>query len=292
MSKTIVITGASDGIGAAAARRLVADGHTVVIVGRSPAKTTAVARELGSDYLVADFARLDDVRTLAANLAERYPRIDVLANNAGGVFGDTTPTVDGFEKTLQVNHLAPFLLTNLLLPTLLGSAATVIQTSSDAARITGTIELDDLNNTRGLSAVRSYGNAKLANILFTTELHARFGAQGLSAAAFHPGTVASNFGSDTSSRLTRLLYGTPFIRRMLASPDTAATQLVWLATTTAGVDWPSGRYFEKGTVATKLHPQTRDAELARRLWEASAELVGLDGAHPEREAPAPGRPVA
>ena len=275
MPKTIVITGSSDGIGAAAARRLVADGHQVVIVGRSPVKTRAVARELESDYLIADFTRLADVRALAADLTARYPRIDVLANNAGGLFGDTTSTTDGFEKTFQVNHLAPFLLTNLLLPTLLASAATVIQTSSDAARITGKIELDDLNNARGLSAMRTYGNAKLANILFTTELHKRFALRGLTSAAFHPGTVASNFGSDTSSRLARLLYGTPLFRRMLATPERAAGQLVWLASEPAGTQWQSGRYYEKGAVAHKVHLQAQDQVLARRLWDASEAMVGL-----------------
>ena len=119
MAKTIVVTGASDGIGAAAARQLHEDGHTVVVVGRSPDKTRQVAESIGADYEVADFADLRTVRRLAAKLAQRYPRIDVLANNAGGVFGTRDKTADGFEKTFQVNHLAPFLLTTLLLPTLL-----------------------------------------------------------------------------------------------------------------------------------------------------------------------------
>ena len=125
--RTVVITGASDGIGAAAARRLHADGHRVVVVGRSP-ETRAVAAELGVQHHVADFARLDDVRALAADLAS-LERIDVLANNAGGIFGDRTLTADGFEKTLQVNHLAPFLLTALLLDTLLASGAAVVNLS-------------------------------------------------------------------------------------------------------------------------------------------------------------------
>src|SRR5690348_7156401 len=128
--KTIIITGSSDGIGAAAARRLSAHGHEVVIVGRSPMKTVDVAEDLGARSFVADFTRLDDGRHLAIDLHANYPKIDVLANNAGGMFGDRTRTVGGFEKTLQVDHLAPFRLATLLMRDLLASRASVIQTSS------------------------------------------------------------------------------------------------------------------------------------------------------------------
>jgi len=275
MPKTIIVTGASDGIGAAAARRLASDGHRVVVVGRSPGKTAAVAAEIGADHFVADFANLESVRRLAAHLTAAYPRIDVLANNAGGVFGDPARTVDGFEKTLQVNHLAPFLLTGLLLPVLLDSRASVIQTSSDAARITGRLVIDDLNNDDGRSVVRAYGDAKLANILFTSELHARFGERGLAAAAFHPGTVATSFASDTASTSMRLVYSNPLIRRLITTPKKGADQLVWLAEGAPGADWRSGAYYEKHAPAKKTNPQTADAVLARRLWETSAEMVGL-----------------
>lgn len=276
MSKTVIITGSSDGIGAAAARRLAAEGHSVVIVGRSHDKTVSVARELRSDYFVADFASLDQVRHLAAEITRRYPRVDVLANNAGGVFGDPSRTVDGFEKTIQVNHLAPFLLTNLLLPVLTASRASVIQTASDAARISGTLVLDDLNNEARRSPVRVYGDAKLANILFTAELQRRFGSTGLSAAAFHPGTVATNFAAETASLPMRLVYGNPLVRRLIATPARAAEQLVWLATAAGGVGWDPGKYYEKGRVAQKMHPQTRSIELASELWNVSAEMVGID----------------
>src|SRR6202021_1593778 len=128
--QTIVITGASDGIGAAAARQLTAAGERVVLVGRSEAKTAAVAAELSAPYYLADFTDLAQVRDLAGKLGAAYPRIDVLANNAGGIMGERAVTVDGFEKTFQVNHLAPYLLTSLLLPTLTASSAKVLQTSS------------------------------------------------------------------------------------------------------------------------------------------------------------------
>src|ERR1700679_3729468 len=157
--QTIVITGASDGIGAAAARQLSAKGERVVLVGRSPAKTAAVADELGAPYHLADYADLDQVRGLASELRATYPRIDVLANNAGGIFGARELTPDGFEKTFQVNHLAPFLLTTLLLPTLTASSAKVVQTSSSAAKLYGLIDIEDLQNEKKYSPNKAYGDA-------------------------------------------------------------------------------------------------------------------------------------
>lgn len=274
MEKLIVITGASDGIGAAAARQLRQDGHRVVIVGRSPEKTRVVARGLGAESFTADFSRLDEVRQLAAALASTYGRIDVLANNAGGIFGDRAKTVDGFEKTFQINHLAPFLLTNLLLDTLIASTATVIQTSSVGARLFGKLDLDDLNQDRNFSANLAYGNAKLENILFTKELHRRYHAQGISSAAFHPGVVATSFASDSSSFMSRV-YGSRLGRLVMTTPEKGARQLVWLAETEPGVAWESGVYYEKQKPARRMNPQASDAELARRLWDRSAELVGL-----------------
>ena len=271
---TIVITGASDGIGAAAARRLSHAGHEVVLVGRSRTKTEVVAAELGAPSFVSDFADLAEVRTLAARLGEAYPRIDVLANNAGGIMGHRQLTVDGFELTFQVNHLAPFLLTNLLLPVLAESDAKVIQTASIAARMFGHLDLDDLGLERGYSPDRAYGNGKLENILFTRELHRRHAGEGISAAAFHPGVVGTNFASDTTHPM-RFLYHTPVVRNLFTiSPEKGARGLVWLAEHQPGVDWPSGEYFERNKVA-KSNPQADDPALAAGLWDRSAELVGL-----------------
>ncbi|AZS89395.1 SDR family NAD(P)-dependent oxidoreductase [Streptomyces griseoviridis] len=270
--KTIVITGASDGIGAAAARRLHRTGHRVVVVGRSPEKTGAIAREIGAESQVADFARLDDVRGLAAELLAACPRIDVLANNAGGIFGSRTRTVDGFERTFQVNHLAPFLLTRLLMDRLVASGASVIQTSSVGARLTGRVDLDDLQHERDFGAVRAYGTTKLENILFTAELHRRYHARGVSAAAFHPGSVASGFGSGSGSFVQHVM-GSPVVRAFLASPEKGCEQLVRLAEGTPGVDWESGAYYEKGRPARRTNPQAGDAALARGLWERSEDLL-------------------
>lgn len=275
-SKVVVITGASDGIGAAAARQLHADGHTVVIVGRSAAKTRAVAAELGIDSYVADFTRLDDVEYLADQLRTAYPRIDILANNAGGVFGARTKTVDGFEKTFQVNHLAPFLLTRRLLDTLIASRASVLQTSS-TVRFAKTIHLDDLDHDRDYEPARAYSAAKLENILFTTELHRRYHASGISAASFYPGNVATNFASDTTNPIMRfvryLAQYSLFRRTMLSTPEEGADQIVWLAEGIPGTDWRSGAYYYKRRDRVPRNPQALDAELARGLWERSETLL-------------------
>lgn len=268
--QTIVLTGASDGIGAAAARQLTGRGHRVVVVGRSPEKTAAVAEEVGAPFHVADFADLAQVRALAEELTA-YPRIDVLANNAGGIFTRQT-TVDGFEKTFQVNHLAPFLLTHLLMARLLEAGAKVIQTSSMGHRAFGKIDLDDLDNGRDWNANKAYGDAKLANVLFTKELHRRYADQGLAAAAFHPGGIATNFANDTSS-VMRFAYHTP-IRHLMTSVDKGGSRLVWLAEGTPGQTWTSGEYYERNRPG-KVNPQVKDEALARGLWERSEEMLGL-----------------
>lgn len=267
--RTIVITGASDGIGAAAARTLAKAGEQVVVVGRSAEKTRAIAKELDADYFATDFAELAQVRALAAQLKSDYPRIDVLANNAGGIMGKRTLTVDGNESTFQVNHLAPFLLTTLLMDTLVASNAKVINTSSGANNF-GKLDLFDLTAEHTYSTNRAYGTGKLANILFTSELHRRFGEQGITTAAFHPGVVRTNFAAESSSPF-RHAYKT-LLNRFMLTPDQGADTLLWLVNGTAGKDWISGAYYYKRALA-KANPQAYDAELARGLWEASEALV-------------------
>lgn len=272
--KVIVITGSSDGIGAAAARWLHNDGHQVIIVGRSAEKTRAVAAELGASHFVVDFTRLDDVRTFAADLDAAYPRIDVLANNAGGVFGDPKKTVDGFEKTFQINHLAPFLLTTLLMDKLIASQASVIQTSTLHGGLGKKLDVDDLNLDRDFNAVRAYGQVKLENTLFTKELHRRYHDKGLSAAAFYPGNIRTNFGSDTTSRLMRTIVKNPVTRAlMLTTPEKGADQLVWLAEGNPDDTWVSGEFYAKRTAGRGLNPLALDSGLARDLWDRSEQLL-------------------
>ena len=266
--KTVVLTGASDGIGAAAARQLTASGHRLILVGRSVEKTRAVAADTGAEWFTADFARLDDVRELATKIADTVGDggIDVLANNAGGIFGDQTPTVDGFEKTLQVNHLAPFLLTNLLLPQLRAGRASIINTSSVAHRLFARLDIDDLDNRKNFSANRAYGDAKLANVLFTKSLHTKFHGEGLSSVAFHPGTVQTNFASD-SNTLMRFVYRTPLKRLLLISSEKGGSTLSWFVEGTPDETWISGEYYDERVLTRRVNPRIEDAALAEALWQ-------------------------
>lgn len=269
--RTVVITGGSDGIGAAAARRLHDDGNRVVLVGRNRQKTLALAGELGVPSYIADFVELDQVRDLAVALDRDIEHIDVLANNAGGIMGaERTLTVDGFERTFQVNHLAPFLLTNLLLPRLRGSI--VIQTASVAARRFARFVIDDLQGEGRWDAASAYGNAKLANILFTRELDRRFGPD-LSAVSFHPGVVATSFAAGAGGAW-EFLYHNPIAQRLLTSTEKGGSRLVWLAEGTPGATWERGGYYERNRPA-RTHALADDPAVARELWERSAALVGV-----------------
>ena len=269
--RTIVITGASDGIGAAAATRLSRSGENVVIIGRSEAKTTAVAARLGVDCFVADFTDLCQVRRLAGQLLH-YPRIDVLANNAGRYMHQREVTVDGHETTFQVNYLAAFLLTTLLIDRLIESSATVLNTSSVVNRFFGPVDINDLDAARGYRASRAYGDTKLEIILFTKELHRRYHTAGVSTAAFHPGDVATNFGNESQTWWIRTAFRGPIKRLALVGPEQGSDELVWLASSRPGTDWKSGEYYANHKVA-RANPQAYDSVLARELWERSLAMV-------------------
>lgn len=271
--RTIVITGASDGIGAAAARRLSRGGANVVVVGRSHSKTAAVAEELDADHFVADFADLSAVRALADKIRSEYPRIDVLANNAGGLFAKTHHTADGHEMTLQVNYLAPFLLTTRLMEVLVDSRATVINTTSSSHKLLPRVSITDLEDTSGRRPSSAYALTKLAIVLFTRELHRRYHAAGLSAATFHPGFVNSNFGDASGSRfLVFMKYRIPISARFTVTADQGADQLVWLASSAPGVDWASGEYYSKGKIA-RANRAAYDPVLARELWDRTCTKI-------------------
>jgi NAD(P)-dependent dehydrogenase (short-subunit alcohol dehydrogenase family) len=271
--KVIVITGASSGIGESAARLLRAQGANVVVVGRS-AKTAEVARELDSPYYLADFTKLDDVRRLAEQLRRNFPRIDVLANNAGGVMSNRRVlTVDGFEMTIQVNYLAAFLLTNLLLETLIASRAAVIATSSLAQRGAGKLDPGDFTLADNYGQQGAYGKAKLMDVLFAKELNARYHSAGISAAAFHPGVVRTDFSKEFGGGWD-FIYKS-FIRHLLISPQKGADTLVWLASSQPDRDWQPGQYYQK----RKPKPPSRQAQdprLANDLWESTTRALGLD----------------
>lgn len=268
--KTIIITGASSGIGEAAARTLAQTGDRIVIIGRSPKRTQAVAEDIGAEHFVADFSSLDQVHELAITLKKSYPRIDLLANNAGSIMGRRELTQDGYESTFQVNHLAPYLLTRTLENVLLASKAKVISTSSVAHRLFGQLDLNDLSSTKKYSSNLAYGNAKLANILFTKELHRRFNTEGLNAAAFHPGGVATNFSAGSKSYL-RFLYGSG-LRTYMLTPAQGAQTLVWFALGEPGIDWFSGGYYARSRPA-RISRQANDPDVAQQLWQRSEEMV-------------------
>jgi NAD(P)-dependent dehydrogenase (short-subunit alcohol dehydrogenase family) len=273
--KTVVVTGASAGIGAEAVRQLAALGATVVVVGRSPQKTAAVAQSIDVEPLVADFAKLSEVRRLAADLLERCPQIDVLANNAGGIFPERTVTEDGHELTFQVNHLAPFLLTMLLHERLAATpGARIINTASDGNRV-GSVDLDDLDwERRRWVSLRAYGTAKLENVLFARELAKRWATDDITATSFHPGVVASEFGRQ--GFINGLVYRSP-LRRFLTTSEDGAKPLVELATRPdpAAVN---GAYFNRYKPHGSVAKQANDPVLASALWDRSAELVGTAGA--------------
>ncbi len=268
--KIIVITGASDGIGAAAARRLAAEGHRVVLVGRSPEKTRRLAEELGAPFHLADYARLSDVARLAEEL-KVYGRIDVLANNAGGAQNEHRLTEDGFERTFQINLLAPFLLTRLLLDCLCESGATVVQTSSIAANLCAAgFDVGDLQNERAYSPIRAYGHAKLGDILFTRELQRRFAGRGLSAVAFEPGVVRTNFASE-SVPFIRFCYHSPLKYLFTVSPERSARRLCALADGVPGRDFEPGQTYS-GRRKMRLKYKDPDGASAARLWSECERL--------------------
>ena len=269
--RTIVVTGASSGIGTAAARRFAAAGATVVPVGRSPERTAALARELGVEPLVADFTRLDDVRALAQELLARCERIDVLANNAGGTFPRRVVTEDGHEKTFQVNHLAPFLLTGLLRQRIEATPGARVITTSSVAHTMGRVDLTDLEGRhRSYRAFRVYGTTKLLNILFTRELSRRLDGSA-TATCFHPGAVASDFGRESAA--AGLVYRSPLRKVLLISSEDGAAPLLELATR-PDPETVDGAYLDRFEVA-RVAKQADDVELARAVWEASAAMVGV-----------------
>ncbi|KQV94150.1 SDR family NAD(P)-dependent oxidoreductase [Streptomyces sp. Root369] len=274
--RTVVVTGASAGIGAAAARRFGELGATVAVVGRSQEKTAAVAAQAGGRAHLVDFGSLDDVRRLAAELLATYGRIDILANNAGAMFASRKTSVDGHEMNFQVNHLSPFLLTNLLLERLTASPdARVVNTGSMQYR-KARLDLDDLDSTRiRYSNLKVYGASKLATILFTRELAKRMQDTGVTASVFHPGAIPTDVTRDSAWQ--RTLLKSPLggvIKAAMSTPEQGAEPLLHLATV-ADPHTVNGAYFHRLTREEPKNQQARDPHLAVQLWERSAELTGL-----------------
>lgn len=272
--KTVVITGASSGISAIAARRLAERGAAVVPVGRNQAATAAIAAEVGVEPLTADFARLTDVRALAERLLERYPTIDVLAHNAGGMFGrGRQVTEDSHELNMQVNYFAPFLLQHLLHERLSTSGAHVVVTSSVAHR-GGKLNLDDLDFAQGRFPSNTiYPSTKLADLLFAREIARRTPQTGITAVAFHPGAINSGLGRQATG-INNLTYNTALGRRFLVDEEQGAAPLVHLASLTDPRS-VNGMYFNKLKPNAATSKRARDTEFGKALWERTERLLGL-----------------
>jgi NAD(P)-dependent dehydrogenase (short-subunit alcohol dehydrogenase family) len=279
--RQVVITGATNGIGLAAAEALATMGANLAIVARSQARSAAAVERIRAaagaganvDVLLADLESQPSVRRLAAEILERYPRVEVLANNAGAANNAWELTREGVERTWAVNHLAPFLLTNLLLDRLRASAPSRVVTTSSAAHRGAHIPFDDLDGqrsyTRGSLAGRGfarYGETKLANILFTSELARRLEGSGVTANCFHPGFVATGFNKNNGWLTSAVMT---LARPLQRSPRQGAETLVWLADS-PDVASQSGGYFVDRHLATPS-AAARDAATARRLWEVSGE---------------------
>lgn len=269
--KTIVITGSSDGIGAAAARKLKAMGHNVIIVGRNKEKTEKIAKEIDAPFHLVDYSELNQVKRLAEEL-KKYDKFDVLVNNAGGAQNERKITIDGYEKTYQINHLSSFLLTNLLIDKLCESKATVIQTTSIAANIFGkNLDINDLNNERNYTSLMAYGNSKLENILFTRELNKRYKDKGINAVAFEPGIVRSNFGTE-SKKIINFFYHSAFKYLFTISPEKSAERLIKLAIGIPGEDFVCGETYS-GKKIMKINFKDGDGSIARELWDKSSKMI-------------------
>jgi retinol dehydrogenase-14 len=276
--KTVLVTGGTGGIGKATASGLAVLGADVAVTGRDRARSEAAAESIraasGNDGVrafAADLSVQSEVRRLTADVLDTYPRLDVLVNNVGGFWAHRHVTADGLEHTFAVNHLAGFLLTNLLLDRLKASAPSRVVTVSSGAQSMGTIDFDDLQGERRYSGQRAYNQSKLANVVFTFELARRLEGSGVTATVLHPGVVRTAFSAEDPAPFLRWLL--PLARPFMKSPAAGARTSIYLASST-DVDGVSGAYFAKGKDKS-ANKSAYDFAMAARLWQVSADLVGL-----------------
>jgi NAD(P)-dependent dehydrogenase (short-subunit alcohol dehydrogenase family) len=275
--KTILVTGATSGIGFEAAKVMAGMGHRVLLHARTEAKgrasIEALRREAPSAdvaFVCADFSSLADVRRLAEEVASEHTRLDVLLNNAGGAWFTRTLTRDGYESTFAVNHLAPFLLTRLLLERLKASAPARIVTVASAAHRRAQLDFDDLMNTKGYKVMEAYGRSKLANILFTRALARRLAGTGVTANALHPGVVRTHIGQ--RNFFARIIG--QVVMLAIAVPAAQGAQTSIYLATSPEVEGQSGGYYSDRRLTTPT-PAAQDDTAAERLWEMSERLTGL-----------------
>ena len=275
--KVCMVTGATSGIGKVAARELAKRGAVVVVVGRNEARSKATVCQIRQqtanasvEFLLADLSSQQEIRRLAREFESRYPRLDVLVNNAGAIMLSRRESVDGIEMTLALNHLAYFLLTNLLLDTLKSSAPARIVNVSSNSHEGAKLDFDDLQNRRRYWGFRAYAWSKLENILFSYELARRLEGTGVTVNALHPGLVGTNFLANNGA-LGRLLKMLVVIKGI--SPERGARTSIYLASSPE-LETVTGRYFfQEQEVPSSSASYDEDA--ARRLWQLSAEMTGL-----------------
>jgi NAD(P)-dependent dehydrogenase (short-subunit alcohol dehydrogenase family) len=277
--KVVVITGATSGIGEVAARRLAAMGARIVLVARDKTRGEATRARLRSENTTlahsiyyGDLSRISEMKRLAAEIAAAEPRIDVLINNAGAMFGARQMTEDQLERTFAINHMAYFVFTQGLRERLLASApARIVNTASDAHRGCK-LDFDDLQSLKGFSGFKVYGRSKLCNILFTRELSRRWSGKGVTVNCLHPGFVATRFGDGSGGLLSRAVR---LAKTFAISPEKGAGTIVYLASS-SDVASVSGEYFHKCRPATPTK-EARDDAAAHRLWMESARLAEIEG---------------
>jgi len=276
--KVVLITGGTGGIGKATAIGLATFGARVAITGRDLGRAELAAADIRTasgnsaiDAFAADLSSQSEVRRLASEVLDAYPRLDVLVNNVGGFWAHRHATADGLERTFALNHLAAFLLTNLLLDRLKSSAPSRVVTVSSGAHARGRIDFDDLQGARNYSGQRAYSQSKLANIMFTNELARRVAGSGVTANAVHPGVVRTSFGAEDQAWFFTLMSGV--IRPFLKTPAQGAETPIYLASSPA-VGGANGQFFinRKPKTASKT---AYDTEVSARLWKISADLVGI-----------------
>ena len=279
-ARTVLVTGGTSGIGRATALGLATMGAHLAITGRDRGRTDGAAREIRAagagqvDVFVADLSSRSEVRKLADEVLQSLPRIDVLVNNVGGYWNTRHVTADGLEHTFAVNHLAPFLLTNLLLDRLLQSAPARVVTVSSNAQAMGRIDFDDLQGERSYSGSRAYDQSKLANVLFTYELARRLRATSVNANALHPGVVSTSFGAEDPGRVQRLFV--PFMRPFMKAPAKGAATSIHVASA-PDLEQVTGCFFANSK-PKRSSKRSYDEAAAARLWQVSADLTGLTAA--------------
>jgi NAD(P)-dependent dehydrogenase (short-subunit alcohol dehydrogenase family) len=276
--RTVLITGGTAGIGKATALGLATMGAHVAVTGRDRNRTQAAAAEIRAagggqvDVFIADLSSQAEVRRLADQVLHTLTRIDVLVNNVGGYWNTRRVTADGLEHTFALNHLAPFLLTTLLLDRLTESAPARVVTVSSNAHAMGRIDFDDLQGERSYSGARAYNQSKLANLLFTYELARRMPATSVTANALHPGVVSTSFGADDRAVVQRLLV--PFLRPFMKTPTRGAATSIHVASA-PDLAQVTGRFFAHRR-PRKSSGRSYDRAVAARLWQVSADLVATD----------------